>query len=297
MASYAEAVLRPVVGSLHNFVPDLRCEAMCRVLLRSESASVKDKSLASSLLAGLEPARSAEQRRRYLFAVDVCGGDSRAVDYIALARLPELLIEGLGGPADPGRGEALARLGCERGIGPCLELEARRQRRLGDRIAEAELWQRAAASGMPNAMAIVHGSTCADALRLLPATTAAQLCAQRVGELAAAFGDGGFASGQALRLRKAGMPLYPACAPTCDACGRRGAYQDSGGGGGFSSGSGGGSGVPESCSVHAPPPVLSACGGCKRAAYCSLSCQMAAWPGHRAVCHRAPGTIVRKPVP
>jgi len=168
MAEYACAVLRTNTNDAIGYKRDALCEDMCIKLLANDSANARSKSIASTLLGGIAPDYSAEQRERYAFAVEVCGSDIEAIYRMRSSCLPVMLFEGLGGPPDYARGLSTVLIGCQREVGPCLQLEAQRQRHLGNRVAEADLWQRAANRHMPLAMSIVQGISVEAAMRTIP---------------------------------------------------------------------------------------------------------------------------------
>ena len=111
MAEVAEALIAPRLSrGVNLLLPSERGEALCAAVLAAPRAAAGVKSLASSLLGSVAHLAydAATARRRYLFAVDVCAGQPRAISKWALMHLPMYLFEGLGGPAEPQRARAPA---------------------------------------------------------------------------------------------------------------------------------------------------------------------------------------------
>jgi hypothetical protein len=201
-------------------LPSARGEALCAAVLAAPRAAAGVKSLASSLL-GLVAhlARdAAAARRRFQFAVDVCGGETRAVSKWALMHLPMYLFEGLGGPAEPQRAERLLAAGCENEVGPCLELAAQRATAAGRMDVAAGLWRRAAAQSMVLSWAVVHGVSFEDAQAAIGGEEAGLLRGLR----ASGIGGQGSAGQLGAMVRSTPQELVDRLMLVCSCCGRVG---------------------------------------------------------------------------
>ena len=161
--------------SLHGYCSDVtpcaRGEAMCsRVLALPDcDAHPSVKSCALGLLgrSALERGDAPRARAHFDHALRVCeqaGGSAlKGMDHIAVHSLTRMCFEAEGGPQDAARGAAALAHGVRLRFGPSLELAAEQAERRGDRVEAGELWRQAAECKMPRAMAIVQGTTLAEA--------------------------------------------------------------------------------------------------------------------------------------
>lgn len=322
MCEVAMSLIRPEFGGgvvTLSMGRSARGEALCNQVLASTRASRSCKSRASSLLAcaAYTAGDIFAARQCYVSAVHVCRGQEGDVDKHALIWLPTFMFRGLGGPVDTPRATEIMRMGCDRQLGPCLELAAQRATR---KDVAADLWQRAAAAKMPLAWSIVHGTTYAEAVAAIGgANVVLTKAAKAVGNETISFGRADALSESTTSTTD---ELVDRLTAKCGACGCVGAIS-------------GASDIPTDptasfttaealrlksvlgeifggrCSgkcadldtadlerrataaaatavpvppCRAPSVPLSYCQGCKRVFYCSKECQARAWPAHKLGC-------------
>ena len=276
MAEIAQCLLRPCIpNGFHVYLGrSPRGEKLCEEILRvgdtgMRTSKAEDKSRASSLLGSLAKQEGdlAGARRRFLFAVDVCKGDTRDVDKVALVDLMSMLRLGVGGPKDAKRAAEVLRIGCENNVGPCLEFAAQVARKKGDREAELDLWLRAATlARMPMATAVVGGMSLEEAQDELGHAKCTRGNGSREAAQLGAALDGQTTTDTASRAT--------ALLICCDHCRRVGKVLHA---------SVEASAAAEPISSTAVPELFQ-CSRCKSALYCSLECQKKARKAHKPHC-------------
>lgn len=247
-----------------------------------------------------------DARRAFDKAFTFGGSSANEFTLRATTSYREMLALGLGGPVDKARAMEVVQSGVKMLHGPCLEVAARMKAEEGFPIEASNHLRRAAILRMPEAMAIVHGVTVREAKARIPFfCRLANAAGGGAGSNSAGSATGAGDDGHLTKASDAVAFGFACCA--CGAPGRIGtdldaalaisktallstladAHGDMAGASELSHAA-----LAERVLVaeaaEFPPKaslvVFEACGRCRRALYCNVTCQTAHWPKHKCVC-------------